>query len=265
MNMKPVSQKSPWEFFILVFLLTIPFIVLGALNGIEILRGIPFAGLAIFCPAIAAMILVYKEAKWSGVWALLKRVFDFRRIKVKAWYIPTLLLYPAVVILSFFILRLSGDYVPSPQIEIIPTLLLSIGFFIGGALEELGWSGYATEPLQRRWGALKASLIIGAVWAIWHWIPLLQVHRSVDWIVWWTFYTLAARVIIVWLFNNMGKSVFAATLFHMMLNLAWQSFPVHGSYFNQPVISVLMVLIAIVVMLVWEPKTLAKYRLSRRS
>jgi len=34
-------------------------------------------------------------------------------------------------------------------------------FFLSGVAEELGWSGYALEPLQARWGALRAALIIG--------------------------------------------------------------------------------------------------------
>jgi membrane protease YdiL (CAAX protease family) len=36
--------------------------------------------------------------------------------------------------------------------------------------EELGWSGYAIDPMQARWGALKASILLGIFWAVYHYI-----------------------------------------------------------------------------------------------
>ena len=45
-------------------------------------------------------------------------------------------------------------------------------------------------------------------------VPLVQVGRAATWIAWWSLNTVGLRVLIVWLFNNTGKSVFAATLFH---------------------------------------------------
>ena len=33
---------------------------------------------------------------------------------------------------------------------------------------------------------LPASLVLGGVWAVIHFIPLTQAHRSVEWIAWWT-------------------------------------------------------------------------------
>jgi membrane protease YdiL (CAAX protease family) len=57
--------------------------------------------------------------------------------------------------------------------------LLSLGAGLG---EELGWSGYALDPMQARWHALQAGILLGLVWAVWHWVPLVQVHRSAEWI-----------------------------------------------------------------------------------
>jgi membrane protease YdiL (CAAX protease family) len=217
---KTSSKKSPLKFFVLVFLLTIPFWVLGAVTGV-VWHGIPIAALSFVCPALAAMILEYRESKGAGVKALLKRASDFKRIKEKAWYGPTLLLYPAVVVLSFFILRLTGTDVPTPHFALLSVVSLCVVFFISATGEELGWSGYAIDPMRNRWGALKASIVLGSIWAIWHWVALVQAHNSVTWIVWWTLGTVTARVIMVWLFNNMGKSVFAMALFHATLNVGW--------------------------------------------
>jgi membrane protease YdiL (CAAX protease family) len=53
--------------------------------------------------------------------------------------------------------RHDGGYPQAP--------VLFASFFLGAILEEIGWTGYATGPLQERYGVFRAGLIIGAVWA----------------------------------------------------------------------------------------------------
>jgi membrane protease YdiL (CAAX protease family) len=244
-------KKVPLGFFLLTFALTIPFWLISAIARRELLPGLPVAGLAAFCPMLAAAILVYRENKNAGVTALLKRSFDFKRIKVKTWYLPVLLLMPAVMILSFGVLRLSGMPVPVPRIVALPALILCTAFFIGALGEELGWSGYAIDPMQDRWGALKASIVLGFIWAIYHYVALAQAHRSVAWIAWWSLGTVALRVLMVWLYNNTGKSVFAMALFHMTINVTWQLFPVSGSYYDPRITGLITVAAAVIVVFVW--------------
>jgi len=122
-----------------------------------------------------------------------------------------------------------------------------VAFFIAALGEELGWTGYATEPLLRRWGTLTASLRLGVVWAAIHFIPLLQAHRSVAWIAWWCLGTIAFRMIMTWLYVHAGKSVFAATLFHAMINLCWQLFPNNGSFYDPQVFGLLTLVFAIII------------------
>jgi uncharacterized protein len=98
------------------------------------------------------------------------------------------------------------------------------------------------------------------VWAVWHWIPLLQAHRSADWIAWWSLYTVASRVQIVWRYNNTGKSVFATALYHDVMNLYWQLFPIHGSLWDPRITSLIVTFVVAVVAVVWGPRSLARYR-----
>jgi uncharacterized protein len=85
-----------------------------------------------------------------------------------------------------------------------------LGYFLAGQFEELGWSGYAIDPLQDRWNALRAAILLASVWAAFHSVPLLQRGRSAGWIAWWSLITVALRVLITWIYTNTGKSVFAA-------------------------------------------------------
>ncbi|MFI6712730.1 CPBP family intramembrane glutamic endopeptidase [Nonomuraea sp. NPDC050478] len=234
-------------FFPLVFLFSVPFVVVGSLSSAQIVPGVPLSGLAFVCPALAAAVLVHREGGMDGVRALAGRAFDAGRVGRKAWFVPALLLYPAVVALSYVLLRLSGTSLPDARISLTSALSLAAALFVGALCEELGWSGYATRPLQARWGPAWAALILGSAWAVWHWPALLQVGRPVSWIAWWSLGTVAARVIMVWLFAHMGGSVLAMALFHMTLNLAWQLFPVDGSHFPVALVAVLMTIVAVTI------------------
>jgi membrane protease YdiL (CAAX protease family) len=249
-----ILEKPPLAFFLLSIVLIIPFLVYGALTGIQLSPGIPVAAIGTFCPMLAAIILVYRKDKKLGVVTLLKRSFDFKRIEDRRWYALILLLMPVVTILQFWVLLLMGVSLPAPQISIFPTLALGIAAFIAALGEELGWSGYAIDPMQARWGALNASLVLGIFWAIYHYIGLLEAHRAVEWIAWWTLFTLAARVLMVWLFNHTGKSVFGMALFHMTLNVTWQLFPIQGSFYDYRVAGLIMAAVAAIVVAVWGPQ-----------
>jgi uncharacterized protein len=249
----PKVPPSLFAFFLLAFALMIPFWVYGALTGLQLVPGLPVAALGAFCPMLAALILVYQQDKKAGMVALLKQAFDFKRIKDKRWYAPLLLMMPIVMVLSFVAQRLMGVPIPAPQIAVVPSLALVMACFIGGLGEELGWSGYAIDPMQNHWGALKASLILGLIWAVYHYIALVQAHRSVEWIAWWTLGTVALRVIMVWLFNHTGKSVFGMALFHMTINVTWLLYPVGGSFFDPRVTNTILAVIAASVVMVWGP------------
>ncbi|NIM90139.1 MAG: CPBP family intramembrane metalloprotease [Candidatus Aminicenantes bacterium] len=246
------------NFFLLVFALSIPLWVIGAVTRIQLLPGLPVSSLMSFCPLIAASILVYRENRIAGVIELLKRSFDYRRIRSKVWYVPTILLMPGIAILAYGLMRLVRLPLPTPQFPRIAALLMFLAFFVGALGEELGWSGYAIDPMQDRWNALQASILLGLIGAVWHVIPLAQADRSATWIAWQCLNLVALRVLLVWLYNNTGKSVFAAALCHAMVNVSWQLFPNYGSHYDPRIIGLLTVFSVIIVTVVWGPRTLAR-------
>ena len=257
--------KSPLTYIVLTFALSLPFWVVGGLTRLQLLPALPVSALGFVCPLGAAAILVYRENGRVGVATLLKRSFDLARVKAKIWFVPTILLMPCIMVVSYGAMRLMGVYLPDPQFSLVTALTLFGIFFIAALGEELGWSGYAIDPLQDRFGALWAALLLGVVWAVWHFIPLLQAQRPLVFIAWWSLGTVASRIIITWLYNNTGRSVFVAALFHAMINLTWQLFPIDGSFYDPRVTGVITAVVAVVVVIMSGPRTFVRGRSARRS
>lgn len=147
--------------------------------------------LAAFTPLIAACILIYKEEGRIGINKLFKRVFDFARITKKGWYIPIIFLPFFLYFLIYIIMQLAGLPLPNNlHISFKSIPFLFILFFIGAICEETGYLGYAIDPMQKRFSALSASMLMGILWAIWHYPSIIQQGHNLTWIVWGTLGTL---------------------------------------------------------------------------
>lgn len=251
-------KRSPLKFFLLVFALSIPVWFIGTLIPVQVLPGLPISSLMIVCPLMAASILVYRESKMTGVAELLKRSFDFRRIESKIWYLPAVLLMPGIAVLAYGFMRMAGMPLPAPQFPAFGALFLFVASFIAALGEELGWMGYVFEPMEDLWNALPAGILLGIVGAVWHIVPLAQAGRSSVWIAWQCLNLVATRVLLVWLYKNSGKSVFATAICHATVNLSWQLFPIDGSYYDPRIVGLITVLAAVIVTVIWGPRTLAK-------
>jgi membrane protease YdiL (CAAX protease family) len=74
---------------------------------------------------------------------------------------------------------------------------------------------------------------------------------------------VALRVLLVWLYNNTGQSVFATVLFHATGNLAQigpilDFGPTGYSYEAQRISAMILTAAAAVVIVVWGPRTLTR-------
>jgi len=237
-------RASVTLFLVLVLALSIPFWVLDAVSPVELLPRLPISAFGVFTPSIAALILTYRNDHLSGALQLLRRSFDLKRVENGGWFLVAILANPAIAVFAYGVMRAVGEFVPKPSPPTLAVLPFFVLFFIAALGEEIGWSGYATEPLQRRWGTLGAGILLGLVWALWHVVPLVQVDRSAEWIAWWSLGTISLRAIMSWLYIHSGKSVFAAALFHAMINLCWQLFPNNGSFYDPRVFALITVCLA---------------------
>lgn len=261
------GNRSPLIFFLLVFLLSIPIWAIGPVAErflpVELPKGLPISSLMAFTPAIAAVVLVWRKEGSDAAKELLKRAFDYKRIRKKAWYVPILFFMPAVMVLQYGLLKVMGVPLPDPQIPVLMVLVSFVVFFIAALGEEVGWQGYAIDPLQERWNALAASVILGTVWAVWHIVPLIQANRPPMWIAGQCMGMVATRILIVWLYNNTGKSVFAAILFHATNNVTTVLLPSYGWHYDPLVAFLTLAVAALIVTFLWGPETLARFRYAR--
>ena len=262
--MYSIQHTLPLRYFLLVFIISVPFWLIGALPE-DALRqlitiNLPISSLMFVCPVIAAALLVYWQQGKAGVQQLLKKTFDYRNITNKLWYVAIISLVPFILVLSYIFMRLMNIPLPDVEIQFLIIAIFFVVFFVSAAGEELGWQGYAFEPMQDRWGALRAAIILGIIWAVWHIVPYIQAERSASWIFWHCLSSVAMRVLIVWIYNNTGKSVFSAIMYHAMINVSIFLFPNLGSHYDPVVTAVITWIIAGVVIFVWGPRTLAQYR-----
>ena len=264
MNAQFSKGKFPLNFFLLVFIITIPFYALGFITEHflpkNIPANIPISALAAFNPLIAALIVTYREKGKAGVKNLLGRVLDYGRCKNKIWYLPVFGLLPFLMILDYLWMRLEEVPMPAWEGPVFMAPVLLMVFFIFAIGEEAGWTGYAIDPLQDRWGAFNGAVLLAFLWLLWHFIPFVQTHHSTAWLLWQCVQLILFRILTVWLYNNTGKSLFTAISFHAVNNLSWILFPNYGSHYDPFYFSVLLAITVAIVLFLWDSRTFTRNR-----
>jgi membrane protease YdiL (CAAX protease family) len=169
-----------------------------------------------FMPALAAILVTRIAEGKDGLKALRHRLTIWRVNPV--WYIAALGL--AVVIA--FGARELAHLLGSPAVEQAGGALFLIPmFFIFAIGEELGWRGFALPRLMKGRSPLSASLILGTLWAIWHWPVLLPGQALADTsLLTHSPLLIASSVLYGWIFQHSRGSVVTAVMLHGAQNAA---------------------------------------------
>jgi membrane protease YdiL (CAAX protease family) len=226
-----IKNKSMTRFFGLTFLFTLPAYILIALTGMNIILSpemvFSFIPLSVLAPLGAASYLTYKKSGWKAVKKLLGRSFDYKRIKEQKGYIFALLLMPILFLISWgtaTILEMELSPAPVPMIAFI---IPFIAFFFAGLSEEIAWMGYAFGPIEQKHGTLKATLILGVIWALWHLPMYIFTSPNAGLLITQLFSVVMLRFIIVWFFKNTNQSIFITIMLHAIYNVCLTIFPVN--------------------------------------
>ena len=138
------------------------------------------------------------------------------------WYLAALALAMLVPLAVGASILMGGD-TPVVDKTIFGVLFLfAFMIFPGSALgEEIGWRGFVLPRMQARHSALKASLLIGILWAPWHlplWLTGSEGH-PISLYVPFVVAVVASSVFYTWLYNNTGGSLLIVVLYHAASNL----------------------------------------------
>jgi len=172
------------------------------------------AALGTFGPLVAALVAAWLEDRGEGI----RSLFRVRGRAGAGWFVAALLMFGAIHVAGVAVFKAFGGedarwlYLPENAQQIAAMLIVPLA-------EEPGWRGFALPRLQRRLGPLKATLILGAVWAAWHTMMfVLQGTTPV------TFLIAAANIVagsfvVTWLFNRTGGSLWIAVVAHLGVHL----------------------------------------------
>lgn len=260
------DENAPTRFLALTFLLCAPLYLLNALANRNVLGGPemgPFyISLLTVTPALAASLLTVQRRGLEGFKELIGRILDFRRVTRMRRYLPALFLGPLIFVLSVGWMAVLDTPVPPAMVPLLALPAVFVFFFLLAAGEELGWMGYAFAPLQARRGALGAALILGVVWGVWH-APFLA-FMIPDPIAFGAqlLTQIGTRVLVVWIFCNTGRSVFAAILYHAADNTAFVLSPDIKSIVPLGLVVQcgFTLAVASAVALMWDSSTLTRFR-----
>jgi membrane protease YdiL (CAAX protease family) len=233
------TKTFPLKYFVLAFAFTWLFWGLGVLGERGFIPTLPgFTVIGTFGPMVAAVILTAQEGGRAEVRSLLGRIVRWRVAPV--WY-GVAILGPLALTLAAIALHVAlGGRTPGlgALIGALPTVIfVSVYMLIFVALgEEVGWRGYALPALQARHGALLASVMLGAMWALWH-VPQFfnpaTLYSDLPFVLFLA-YLISFSVLITWVFNSTGGSLLMAMLVHAVMNAALQLWKVLPEYSGGP-------------------------------
>jgi uncharacterized protein len=267
------TRAFPLKFVLIAFAFTWAFWLLVMLEARGLISSLPVPALFLgaFGPMVAAVVLTAQEGGRAGLRSLLSRVVRWRVAPV--WY-GVALLGPIVLQLVAMALHVVvfGGQLPSlgAMVGALPTVLaLSVYMLIQvGIGEEIGWRGYALPKLQAGYSALVSSVILGAIWTLWHLPLFFNPATSYSNTPLWAFlvFLLPFSILIGWVFNSTGGSVLMVMILHAVMNAStgplWSAIPEAATTISNTNVyliqAALLWVAAIIVMLVYGASNLSR-------
>lgn len=81
------------------------------------------------------------------------------------------------------------------------------------------WRGYALRPLEKRHGSLKASLILGVLWGLWHIPMFIALGMSLVSGLLMALSMVPGSLFFTWFYRRTGGSTLLAVLLHVGLHV----------------------------------------------
>lgn len=223
-------------------------------------------------PSVMGIIFTRKPDR-KDLW---RRLISFKLIHPSG-YLIIFLTIPLIHVLTFLSLKITGNATPSlyGMINTLtnPSLLLILVLseLVGGPLaEELGWRGFLLDRLQEKWSAYTSSLILGAIWTVWH-LPLFFIigtsqHRmsSPLGLAGFILQVITLSFLFTWIYNRNNRSILSTLLCHFMVNWCGSLLGQFGHTLpnSYRFITVMFLIIFVTILLICKPMTTTDRKLS---
>ena len=190
--------------------------------------GLPNALIALggFGPAVSAFLVLAATSGKAGLVRLLRSIVHWR--VGLHWYLVALLGLPILNLLAYLVIpgALADFVTPDSRLlqRYLSEMVISLTIGIAPLWEEVGWRGFAQPRMQRLHGPAVGSVILGALWGLWHlpffFGPLALTGPEATFIsasialVEFTIGLIGLSVVMAWVLNNCGGSTLLAVLLH---------------------------------------------------
>ncbi len=217
--MNPESNKKYTELFIIFtftfgWISSILLVLSGAGGGLIVTMSMPFLFAAIF------NLIEYKS---------MKALFLPFRKRVNLKSILFMFLYPIIIIALCSVLALvtkQGALSANWSDLLIKTLgliPLSVILFVIGLTEEYGWRGYLLPRWCERYGLKKANIMVGIIWAMYHFPYLFILNLNSG--IWAAIGFTLLQMLMIFMFNFgfsflylLSQNVILASIMHILWN-----------------------------------------------
>jgi membrane protease YdiL (CAAX protease family) len=207
------ARSDVWRFFVLAcgitWLLDLPLALSWLSQTPPPAYAMTLVGLGALGPTLAALLVAGPRRELRGVFGQWKTS--------PIWIVLGLFAPPAVQLWAALIdLALGGHPAHWLYPPVRPEHFAALVMFPLG--EEFGWRGFAYPRLEKRYGPVYGSLLLGAVWGLWHLgmlyapDPLRRLPLSslgllvVDLALW--------SVVMAWMFERGNRSIAVAIAIH---------------------------------------------------
>jgi membrane protease YdiL (CAAX protease family) len=188
-------------------------------------------GVIIVAPTLAGLLIAFVAEGKEGLLAVLKRMIVWR--SGVRWYAFILLAPVVTSLVAVGMHVLMGGAAPQFPLfkENQHLILLTFVFYLlpwqsSAFLEEVGLRGYAQEQVQRKWGPLVGTLVLGTFFGAWLLPEFLRPNSAqyamggLAFFPWFILTEIGWSLLMAWVYNKTNKSaLIAGYLFHTAFNV----------------------------------------------
>jgi len=260
-NTQPV-QRSRKAFWIAFFMAWATGIVV-CLANLHFIENVPLSPMIVGLIAVAvlpvAFVIASAYSHNPGVRRYLASLVQVRG--VWGWMLLALVMFPALFLMCYPLNQLiykqpiPTGQLPEVSLSLIGLVVVKFFYqlmFFNATGEEAGWRGYAMPRLQARTSPLLSGVMIGFLWAMWHFFGWkaegLPVSDAGFWLDMFAGHILLS-ILIVWICNRANGSILVAGIAHAALNTVQAFVPNWG-----PLLLVLSVTAVVVILVdrMWQ-------------